>query len=51
MASLCYFCPERRKAPGRQKLDLKAHWEMRVDLIKDLLYRLGVLSQGVDRTR
>jgi hypothetical protein len=51
MASLCHFCPERGEVPGRQKLDLKAHRELGVDLIKDLLHRTGILDQGVDQSR
>jgi hypothetical protein len=51
MASLCHFCSERREVPGWQKLDLKAHRELGVDLVKDLLHRAGILDQGVNRTR
>jgi predicted phosphoribosyltransferase len=51
MASLCHFCSERGEVPGRQKLDLKAHRELGVDLIKDLLHRIGILDQGVDQSR
>jgi hypothetical protein len=51
MASLCHLCSERRKVPGRQKLDLKTHRELGVDLIKDLFHRAGILDQGVDWTQ
>jgi hypothetical protein len=51
MASLCHLCSKRREVPGRQKLDLKAHRELGVDLIKDLFHRARILDQGVDRTR
>jgi hypothetical protein len=51
MASLCHLCSERREAPGRQKLDLKAHRELGVDLIKDLFHRAGILDQAVDWTQ
>jgi hypothetical protein len=51
MASLCHLCSKRREVPGRQKLDLKAHRELGVDLIKDLFHRAGILDQGVNRTQ
>jgi hypothetical protein len=51
MASLCYFYPKGREVPGRQELDLKTHGKLGVDFIKDLLYRAGILDQGVDRTQ
>jgi hypothetical protein len=51
MASLCRLCSERREVPGQQKLDLKAHRELGVNLIKDLFHYAGILDQGVDRTR
>jgi hypothetical protein len=51
MASLYHFCSKRGEVPGRQKLDLKAHRELGVDLIKDLLHHAGILDQGIDRTR
>jgi hypothetical protein len=51
MASLCYFYPKGREVPGRQELDLKTHGKLRVDFIKDPLYRARILDQGVDQTR
>jgi hypothetical protein len=51
MASFYYLCPKRREVPGRQKLHLKTHGELGVDLIKDLFHRAGILDQGVNRTQ
>jgi hypothetical protein len=48
MASLCYSYPKGRKVPGWQELDLKSHVKLRVDLLEDPLYRIGILDQGVD---
>jgi hypothetical protein len=35
----------------RQELNLKTHRKLGVDFIKDLLYRAGILDQGVDQTQ
>jgi hypothetical protein len=51
MASFCYLRPKRREVPGWQKLHLKTHGKLGVDLIKDLFHRAGILDQGVNRTQ
>jgi hypothetical protein len=51
MVSFYYLCPKRREVPGRQKLLLKTHGKLGVDLIKDLFHRTGILDQGVNRTQ
>jgi hypothetical protein len=37
--------------PGWPKLDLKDFWELRPDLLKDLPHCVGILHQGVNRSR
>jgi hypothetical protein len=50
VTTLCYSCPKEREVPGWPDLDLKSHGKLRVDLLKDLPYRTGVLDQGVNRS-
>jgi hypothetical protein len=51
MASLCYFYLKGREVPSWQELDLKTHRKLGVDFIKDPLYLIGILDQGIGRTR
>jgi hypothetical protein len=44
MPSFCYFYLKGREVPGRQELDLKTHGKLGLDLIKDPLYRAGILN-------
>jgi hypothetical protein len=49
--SLFYLCPKEREVPGWPELDLKDFWKLRLDLLKNLPHCVGILGQGINRSR
>jgi hypothetical protein len=49
--SFFHFGLKERKMSGRPELDLKNFWELRLDLLKNVLHFVRVLDQGINRSR